>query len=1444
MTMNNPSRWRPLISRLLAPRSIRTVLLIVLVPFIVVPLLVGYARFMAYRQDLLQQANITLATDSATISNAIARWQKKGADKISLLGQDPDIVNAAITYRQDKTEANGNYLLAIVYEKQFSDLIFFDMAVVDTTTNKIAVATKTTWEGQPFPANEWTFPYSQSIFNIAPFGDGQLRFAVAAPIHSTTAESGMALVGFLRFTDLATILASTNATAPERYLYLANPAQGWKAFLDSVGTFQAQQFTGANSLPSAQTASYTNSFGTVVVGQMHPVFDASTQLVTEQNEQSVFGSSSILTSFSLFIGLGILVSIVLAAVSIWFFVAQPLAHLTAAANRILAGHMEEPPAVIGTSESVAMGNALAKITRELRSVSQFMGADGQITTRKVVTSTELTQTLANVSTVDEVLKTVVTITQEHLGVAFAAIYLLDEAGQFAIIREATGDAGERLKAQGQRFPLGSYTIIGSVAQTARAHNSAITAEDPMFVRNDLLSDTRAEAAVPIRARRRTIGVLDVHSVTANAFTPDDIDLLQSIADQTGTTIDTVQIIEAANISTDVSQQLFRTSRLISLAARPEEIYKAALEGLKSTTYNVALLMAEGDRLNIIGYFDPANPEAETPPVPFIADPSESLTRLLPSSQPIVLKVLSELSRLPQNMRTFLESLGCRVAGFLPLRQGERLIGAILLASPNETALTLNRVRSYMPLAEQILIAIERLELIQSTQGRLTELVTLNRISQLISSAPDLEALCETVHEQIHSAMGDCDVIFALFEQNRDILNFPYAFLNGQSAQLDSTPVGDSLYATVIQTGQPLMLVQNLEERAATLGARVPQESLKSWLGVPLVSASQVIGVLVVQDTEKEKRFDENDLRLLATIGAQVASTIRTSLLLLESERKALQLQTAAEITRETISLLDLDRLLSISVNLIRDRFGFYHASVFLLDEERKFAILHESTGEAGRQMKARGHKLGIGSQSIIGWVTQNARPRVADDVTADPMHRANPLLPATRSELGIPMKIGETVVGALDIQSTLPYAFTPDDIAILQVIADQITVAVENARLFRQTREYLTRHQSLYQVTASAAASTTVDNALFSVAQGLRSTMPGARVAIFLLNPEKDALVVRAQVGFVSSEMDKLRIPMGQGIPGWVAVNRQNSLVPNTATDSRYLMIDSDVQSELCIPLIHHDELLGVLDTQSARPEAFIEDDVQLLGTVASSLSAILSSTILFEQVTQERERLRHLYEEAIGMAGPPGGNMETLVRNAIERIRTVVGSDCVAIAFPSNPGEARVEMCTCEPQYHHLTGSIAKYGQDVIGQAISTNQVVAYAPATGTGDLSKTLAQSGIKSALALPLQWAGRSLGALLISRMTTDRPFSNEDTQLVSLLALQLAASIESARLFDQTRRQAEREHMLFEITSRIRRSVDMQGILSTTASELSKALGAKRATIKIGGAEDANPTVPTP
>jgi GAF domain-containing protein len=1465
---------------LLAPRNMSTAFIGILLPFLLLPAILGWIAYSSARDSIFQSAGFNLINQYEGVNVKSRIWQTDGYERIQALARTTAIVQAAA-----KLEGSADSKTAFfdsVYALQGQGTMFTDLFVVDAETNTIIASSNGSWVDQQLtganainPSPDWTTPFSYPLVNHGLFSVSNFAVLASAPLETAGQTTGLALVGILDSRELYNVVAAPLNNAQANNVLITFNDSSFVRVNVAEGGFTNLQFMSANpGIPTTVDVSsqYTNILDNPVVGYTNvmairylagseEIRPSNIKLLIERDQSVVFNSLAPINNLLLLIGLGIAIAMIAAVLQGALFIVRPTTRLTAAVNRYASGQTDVQIPIYGTSEFVSLATSFNRIAGSLRDVSQLIGTEGQSSTRKIIVSAELIQALSAADSLETTLQTVVTMIYDRLGFIFAAIYLVDDAGQFAVIREATGAAGEKLKTAANRFPLGSYSIIGSVAQSGRSHQATNVSEDPMYIRNDLLPDTRSEVALPIRVNRRTIGVLDVHSNIANGFTPEDMDLLQSIADQTGTAIQNVQTVESARANTEVSQQLYRIGRLIAMATAPKEIYKGVIDGIKGTPYVVTILQAGESSLEVTGFYDPANPETKEAPVSEIAEDLETVSHLVPSATPLIVKVEAGIVRLPAAFRKYLETLGCNVAAFQPLRQGERLLGLLIFASRDENAITPASIRPLTPISESILSALERLELLQTTQGRLSELATLNRISQSISQSTDMQGLFETVHEQTRNALGDVDIVITLFDSNRDLLSFPYAFIRGETVNLDTISMGDSLYSLVIRSAQPLLLEDNVEERAAALGVHLPgiipqawvEKQLstgvrlsgvvpQSWLGVPLITANQVVGALILLDTEQPSRFKDNDLRLLTTIATQIASTIRTASLLQESERKAVQLQTAAEIARETIGLLDLDQLLSHSINLIRERFGFYHSSVFLLDEDRKFAVLRESTGEAGRQMKAREHKLGVGSQSIVGWVTENARPRVADDVTADPMHKPNPLLPATRAELGIPLRIGETVIGALDVQSTLPYAFTPDDITILQVIADQIAIAVENARLFSTTRDYLSRHRSLYQVTTAAASSTSVDNALFSAAQGLRVTMNGARVALFLLNPEQDKLVVRAHSGFNSREVEKMEVPLGQGVQGWVANNKQPSLVANTAADSRYLMIDPDIQSELCVPLIHRDELLGVMDIQSPHVSAFSEDDVQLMGTVAGSLAAIMSSTVLFEQVTQERERLRHLYEEAIGMAGPPSGDMETLMRSALERVRSVSGADCVSIAFPSGEDQVRIEMCTCEPHLKHITGLVAHYGQDVIGEALAANKTVAYTPAS-TGTLSRSLAQAGIKTALALPLQWAGRTIGGLLLGRMASERNFSTEEIQLANLLALQVAANIESARLFDQTRRQAEREHLLFEITNRIRRSVDMQGILTTTASELSRALGARRASIKIGlsettGAESGN------
>ena len=180
------------------------------------------------------------------------------------------------------------------------------------------------------------------------------------------------------------------------------------------------------------------------------------------------------------------------------------------------------------------------------------------------------------------------------------------------------------------------------------------------------------------------------------------------------------------------------------------------------------------------------------------------------------------------------------------------------------------------------------------------------------------------------------------------------------------------------------------------------------------------------------------------------------------ERRSNQIQVAAEVARDAAASQDLDVLLNRAVNLVRDRFGFYHAGIFLLDEAREYAVLRAATGEAGQVMLEKGHKLKVGEEGIVGFVSGINQPRISLDVGVDAVHFKNPILPETRSEMGLPLRAGEIVIGVLDVQSKQASAFDQDDITILQTLADQLAVAIQNARLLQEAQENLQQLQVLY----------------------------------------------------------------------------------------------------------------------------------------------------------------------------------------------------------------------------------------------------------------------------------------------------------------------------------------------------------------------------------------------
>lgn len=268
---------------------------------------------------------------------------------------------------------------------------------------------------------------------------------------------------------------------------------------------------------------------------------------------------------------------------------------------------------------------------------------------------------------------------------------------------------------------------------------------------------------------------------------------------------------------------------------------------------------------------------------------------------------------------------------------------------------------------------------------------------------------------------------------------------------------------------------NFDFETVTLFLMVTLALLVSAMIVDRTSFFVVMAIIAVRLGLYIASLDDGTRNLGALVGGFMLSAFPLTLAVVvrifsntlqrtasDAQRTADLLEASANIGQVMSKMLDSDQLLARAVEIIRDRFGFYHVQIFLVDEAQRYAYLTASTGEVGQKLLAREHRLPVDARSVIGRVVQAAEPVVAGDALRETGYAYNELLPNTRSELALPISDADTIIGALDVQSTRPNAFTPTQIQALQVMANQLAIAIRNARLFEEQDRNVRENKRLF----------------------------------------------------------------------------------------------------------------------------------------------------------------------------------------------------------------------------------------------------------------------------------------------------------------------------------------------------------------------------------------------
>jgi GAF domain-containing protein len=548
-----------------------------------------------------------------------------------------------------------------------------------------------------------------------------------------------------------------------------------------------------------------------------------------------------------------------------------------------------------------------------------------------------------------------------------------------------------------------------------------------------------------------------------------------------------------------------------------------------------------------------------------------------------------------------------------------------------------------------------------------------------------------------------------------------------------------------------------------------------------------------------------------------------------------QIRTAAEVAQRASSATRLEDLLKITVQLIVDRFEYYHAAIYLLDHTQQLAVLREATGKVGQDLKDSHYKLAVGSQSVIGWVTEHKETRIVSDVQKDSLYLQNELLAQTRSEACIPLLIDDDIVGVLDVQAGEPDAFHEDDIAVLQTLANQIAASIKTLRILETTRVNLDEVRLLFNASHHIAKARTSDEVLQAIIHALEKTT------------FQNALLLASGSGMQISMAHSPDTTMLADLPGSYLPVSPVEIETFFRGERRYVSLsDKDIsifnpalielsrrlgcQDAVFLPIKRMGALAAVVMLGSLEPQHFNDTLIQPFVTLTDFASTALEKIFALEDSQEQIIRLEILNTVSHEIATET--NLKALFRTIHDQVKRLLGETSFFIALYEQSTN------TISFPYMYEDGDLLQIDPIQLGAGLTSWVINHRKPLMIVEDTERRAKALGAlsvgkfaKSWLGVPLFFGNQIIGVMTVQDTENEYRFSEGDKNTLATVGSQVSVAIRNARLIESIRKQADHQKTLYEITEMIRRSVDIHTILETTSTELGKALAAHKVQIEI-------------
>jgi PAS domain S-box-containing protein len=828
---------------------------------------------------------------------------------------------------------------------------------------------------------------------------------------------------------------------------------------------------------------------------------------------------------------------------------------------------------------------------------------------------------------------------------------------------------------------GGTGVIGRVLQTGEPVLVPDVSLDPDYVM--ISAEARSEVAVPILVAGDVAGIINLESRQLSAFGEEQLQYLQALANQAAVAVRNAWAYKEQLLQRDLlrqrAEQLARLSQ-ISRAFRSDQPLASVLEDIayainETLGFDVVLIsVMHSDPATLVRVAGAGIPLAEmerlksTPQsLEAVKDLMQDRFRLgaqsyyIPHTHKDIWEdrldtYLSQVDDLPEQDRPCWNVYDLC---FSPLyNSAQRLIGVISVDNPRDGLIPTRQTMETLELfANQAAAAIENAQLFQSEQERRQLADTLREVSAVASSTLSVDQVIQAILDQLRRVVpydsatvqvlrGDQLVITGIhgWENTDDVigLTFPVAAENPNSV--------------VINTRAP-HIVPDVQAAYSTFDGP-PHNHIRSWLGIPLLFGEHLLGMIAL-DSRELNHYSQEHAQLALTFANQVAVALQNAQLFEQVRQYADHLRVINEVGVEFTSILNVDNLIARVSQLVEENFG-YRVTIALIEED--YLIWRTPSDRDTERGNGQGRTLPSkpGDRGITGWAVESGQTVVAPDNTKALRQVSSLGLEeeanqrAARSEVAIPLKVHDQIIGVFDAQSEVAGAFDENAVLVLESLANQVAVAIANAQLFEhvsqlgqeleervfertealaRTLEDLTlerdRVETLYRISSELSASLDLDRVLAEALSLINRAVGVSHGSILLVNPGNGNLIYRAALGR-SKGLPRggkpTRFSRGVGLAGWVIETREAVIVPDVTQDPRWIPDEEksilEPKSAMAVPLTAGEDVLGVLLLFHPDVDYFTNDHLKLVSAAAAQVATAINNAELYQLITDQAERL------------------------------------------------------------------------------------------------------------------------------------------------------------------------------------------------------------------------------